>query len=218
MRDIIHERMVKFYAKSDKHITVNATTGHFATSQSHVNFYIDVTRLKTRVSEATDAARSICQMLLNKVVEVDTIVCLDDSQVLGTLLAQQMEKADFRMQNLHETMYVVSPVMNSMQQLMFTQNTTHAITGKNVLILSANITTGASIRQAFRTVKYYGGSITGVAAIFCKTPQIDEYPVYSLFTAADFPDYQTYFPNECPYCAKNMPIEAMVSGTGYTLM
>ncbi|MBQ4373674.1 MAG: orotate phosphoribosyltransferase, partial [Lachnospiraceae bacterium] len=112
-QDEIRSRMVKFYARGDRHVTINATQGHFATSQSHINYYIDVTRLKVRVAEAQEAARSLRQKLLHNVETVDTIVCLDGTEVLGAFLAQELEKGDFRMTNKHETMYVVEPEENS---------------------------------------------------------------------------------------------------------
>lgn len=65
----IRDRMVKFYAKDDNTITLNATPGHFATSSSHINFYIDVTRLKVRANEAREAARSIKNKMLHHVTD-----------------------------------------------------------------------------------------------------------------------------------------------------
>ena len=42
----IEERMLKFYSKNDRSVTINAYLGHFSTSQSLMNFYMDVTRIK----------------------------------------------------------------------------------------------------------------------------------------------------------------------------
>ena len=97
----IRDRMVKFYAKDDNTITLNATPGHFATSSSHINFYIDVTRLKVRANEAREAARSIKNKMLHHVTTVDTIVCMDGTEVLGAYLAEELEKGHFANNNKH---------------------------------------------------------------------------------------------------------------------
>ena len=92
MTDKIQERMTKFYSKDDRSVTINAVQGHFATSNSHINYYIDVTRLKVRAKEAENAAASLRAKLLHQVEDVDTIVCLDGTEVLGGFLAQELEK------------------------------------------------------------------------------------------------------------------------------
>ena len=158
--------MVKFFAKDDPAVTIMATQGHFATSQSHINYYIDVTRIKVRVAEAAEAARSLRQKLVHHVTMVDTIVCLDGTEVLGGFLAHELEKGDFRMTNTHETMYVVQPEENSIHQFMFRENIRPSIEGKNVLVLVATMTTGETVKRAIECIEYYGGKVQGVVSIF----------------------------------------------------
>lgn len=215
-QDEIRSRMVKFYARGDRHVTINATQGHFATSQSHINYYIDVTRLKVRVAEAQEAARSLRQKLLHNVETVDTIVCLDGTEVLGAFLAQELEKGDFRMTNKHETMYVVEPEENSIHQFMFRENIRPSIEGKNILLLVATMTTGETVKKSLECIEYYGGIIQGVAAIFSTTTEIEGTKVYPLFDQEDLPGYATYAPHDCPFCKQGNPLEAMVNAYGYS--
>ena len=215
-QDEIRSRMVKFYARGDRHVTINATQGHFATSQSHINYYIDVTRLKVRVAEAQEAARSLRQKLLHNVETVDTIVCLDGTEVLGAFLAQELEKGDFRMTNKHETMYVVEPEENSIHQFMFRENIRPSIEGKNILLLVATMTTGETVKKSLECIEYYGGIIQGVAAIFSTTTEIEGTKVYPLFDQEDLPGYATYAPYDCPFCKQGTPLEAMVNAYGYS--
>ena len=214
--DDIRNRMVKFFAKDDPAVTIMATQGHFATSQSHINYYIDVTRIKVRVSEAAEAARSLRQKLVHHVTMVDTIVCLDGTEVLGGFLAHELEKGDFRMTNTHETMYVVQPEENSIHQFMFRENIRPSIEGKNVLVLVATMTTGETVKRAIECIEYYGGKVQGVVSIFSTRSDVDGQQVFSLFHEDDLPGYATYGQHECPYCAKQIPIEAMVNGYGYS--
>ena len=45
--ETMEARMVKLYARNNNHVALHAIPGHFATSHSHINFYIDMTSLKT---------------------------------------------------------------------------------------------------------------------------------------------------------------------------
>lgn len=214
--DDIRNRMVKFFAKDDPAVTMMATQGHFATSQSHINYYIDVTRIKVRVAEAEEAARSLRQKLVHHINTVDTIVCLDGTEVLGGFLAAELEKGDFSMTNTHETMYVVCPEENSIHQFMFRENIRPSIEGKNVIVLVATMTTGKTVKSAMECIEYYGGRVQGIVSIFSTTNEVDGQKVYSLFHQEDLPGYATFSQHDCPYCQKNIPIEAMVNGYGYS--
>ncbi len=218
MTDKIQERMTKFYSKDDRSVTINAVQGHFATSNSHINYYIDVTRLKVRAKEAENAAASLRAKLLHQVEDVDTIVCLDGTEVLGGFLAQELEKGSFHMTNKHDTMYIIRPEENSIHQFMFRQNNRLAIEGKNVLILAATLTTGETMRRMMECVRYYGGRVSGVTSIFSTKREVDGQRIISLFTEDDLPGYAAFHPSECPFCAKKMPIEAVVNGYGYSTL
>ena len=38
----MESRMVKFYSKESNMVAIHAIPGHFATSHSHINYYIDI--------------------------------------------------------------------------------------------------------------------------------------------------------------------------------
>lgn len=211
----LQSRMTKFYSKYDKAVTINGAPGHFATGQSHTNFYIDVTRIKVRVSEAKEAAKALKEKLQNNVYTVDTIVALDGTEVLAGFLANELEKGNFTMTNKHETMYVVRPEENSLHQYMFRQNNRLAIEGKNVLLLLDCITTGNTARRALECVSYYGGTNVGIASIFSTIGTVGGTKVFPLFTDEDIPGYQSFSPENCPMCQKKQPLDAIVNGFGY---
>ena len=60
--------------------------GHFATGNSHINTYIDMSTVKTRHNNAREAAKELAKEYLTTTM-VDTIVCLDETEVIGTFLA-----------------------------------------------------------------------------------------------------------------------------------
>lgn len=58
----MESRMVKFYSKESNMVAIHAIPGHFATSHSHINYYIDITSLKTRIREAKeDCPRAVSE-------------------------------------------------------------------------------------------------------------------------------------------------------------
>ncbi len=62
----------KIYAPGTD-VGLKVTKGHFATNHAHTNYYIDLTTIKSRVSEAQEIARALEHMYLYDIV-VDTIV------------------------------------------------------------------------------------------------------------------------------------------------
>ena len=213
----INERMMKYESSNDRRILINAAQGHFATSHSHINYYIDVTRIKIRSSEGIEAAKSIRSKLAHQVTNCDTVVCLDGTDVLGGYLAEELNKGDFAMNNTHDAVYVVQPEENSIHQFMFRENVKPAIQGKDIIVLVDTMTTGETMHRAIECIEYYGGRVGAVVSIFATQDRLDDkYKVFSLFTTTDLPGYASYPPTECPYCQKGIPIEAMVNGFGYS--
>ena len=83
---------------NNKRMILRVARGHFATSHSHINYYIDVTMQKTRLSEAAETARELVHMYKSTTI-VDTILCLDGTQVIGTCMANELTKDGFRNMN-----------------------------------------------------------------------------------------------------------------------
>ncbi len=211
----MEHRMVKFYAKESNKVAVHAMQGHFATSNSHINYYIDVNSIKTRAKEAKEVAR-VLRSKIGTLAYVDTIVCMDGTEVIGAFLAEEFERNNYMSTNHHDTVYVVSPEENSNSQMIFRDNNRGAITDKHILLLSATTTTGETIRKSLECIRYYGGIIEGIASIFATVNEVEGIKVQSIFTEADVPGYAAYSPSECPFCQKGEKIEAMVNGFGYS--
>ena len=189
--------------------------GHFATNHSHINYYVDITYQKTRLSEAKDSARQLVANFVND-TPVDTILCLDGTGVVGTCLAQELTKSGFRTINAHETIYILEPEYNANSQIIFRDNTQGMIRGKHVLVLMASVTTGYTAKRALEAITYYGGTVAGVAAIYSAVDQVEGYPVRAVYTIQDLPGYASYDYRECPYCKAGQKIDALVNSFGYS--
>ena len=200
---------------SRKDLYFRVAKGHFATSRSHTNYYIDITVQKTRLSEATALAQEFVEMYRYK-APVDTILCLDGTEVIGTCIANEMTRMELANMNLHQTVYIVTPEHTSGSQLIFRENILPMIKGKNVLILAASVVTGFTARGAVEAVKYYDGNISGIAAVFSTETECEGYPITSVFNPKDLPDYASYDSHKCPMCREGKKIDALINCYGYS--
>lgn len=199
----------------NKNLYLRVSKGHFATSHSHINYYIDVAMQKTRLSEAQAVARELVSYYNTSTI-VDTILCLDGMQVVGACLANELTNGGFQSINAHQTIYVITPEHTSGSQLFFRDNIANTIRGKNVLILAASVTTGYTASAAVEAVKYYGGRVAGISSIFATVNECAGYTVHSVFDPNDLNDYQTYPSHECPMCKNGEKIDALVNSHGYS--
>ena len=189
--------------------------GHFATSHSHINYYIDVTTQKSRLSEAKAVAKELVAAYQHSTI-VDTVLCLDGTQVIGTCLANELTKDGFANMNAHQTIYVITPEYTTGSQIILRDNLAPMVKGKHVLILAASITTGYTVQGAVGAIRYYGGEPAGVTAIFATVDECAGYPVASIFDPHDLPDYQSYDAHSCPWCKEGKKIDALVNSFGYS--
>lgn len=191
--------------------------GHFVTNHSHINYYIDITYQKTRLSEARDSAYQLVSSFIND-TPVDTILCLDGTAVLGTCLADELTKSGWRTINAHQTIYVLEPEYNANSQIIFRDNIKPMIKDKHVLVLMASVTTGYTANRSIEAIQYYGGLVTGVASIYRAVDEVAGYPVRSIYSIADIPDYESYDFKDCPYCKAGKKVDALVNSFGFSEM
>ena len=198
-------------------VPLRIARGHFATNHSHINYYIDITFQKTRLSEAKDSARDLVAHFINN-TPVDTILCLDGTAVLGACVAEELTKTGFRTINQHQTIYVIEPEFNSNSQMFFRDNLQPMLRNKHVLVLMASVTTGYTAKRAIEAIGYYGGRVAGVAAIYRAVDEVEGYPVRSVYSVEDIPDYASYDYRECPYCKQGKKLDALVNSFGYSAL
>ncbi|MBQ6893169.1 MAG: orotate phosphoribosyltransferase [Clostridia bacterium] len=196
-----------------KNLYLRVVKGHFATSNAHSNYYIDVAAQKSRLSEAQALAEELSTYYHHTIV--DTILCLDGTEVVGTCLANALTKDSFVSMNAHQTIYVVTPEMSN-GQILFRDNIIPMIQGKHVLIMAVSVASGNTVKNAIEAVKYYGGQSVGVASIFATKSEIEELEIHSVFDPNDLEGYGSYAPHECPLCKKGEKIDALVNCYGFS--
>lgn len=196
-----------------QNLLLRAQKGHFATSHSHINYFFDVTMQKSRLSEAKAIAEEILSYYQTTTI-IDTILCLDGMQVVGTCLAEALTDNNFMNLNAHKTIYVVTPEYTSSSQIIFRDNIVPAINGKNVLILAASVVTGYTVKSAIEALTYYGGRVAGISSIFATQDSFMGYDIVSAFDPNDTPEYSSYAPHECPMCKAGQRLDGLVNSFG----
>ena len=159
---------IQFYElqnPSNANLPIRVARGHFATSHSHINYYVDLTMTKYKLSEAREAAIQLASKFKGSTI-IDTILCLDGTEVIGACMASELTKVSFTSVNANRTIYVVTPEHTTGSQLIFRDNVAPMITEKHVLVLAASVTTGYTAQGAIEAIRYYGGMAVGVCSIF----------------------------------------------------
>ena len=194
-------------------VPLRIAQGHFATSHSHLNYYIDMTMTKHRLSEAREAAVELCSKFKSSTI-IDTILCLDGTEVIGACMASELTRAGYANMNAHRTIYVVTPEYTSGSQLIFRDNTAPMIVGKHVLVLAASVATGYTAQSALEAIRYYNGIPVGICSIFACVEECDGFPVQSIYTKDDLDGYASHSARECPLCKAGVKLDALVNSHG----
>lgn len=232
---------MKIKSRLNSEIELTVMPGHFSSDRYHVNYYIDMTSLKTRVKSAKKIAEAIAQQYMKKVniqarynsslIEmgsltamganvkpVDTIICMDGCEVIGAYLAEEFMKVGVPNRTQHNSVYVVTPEFDNAGQMVVRKNVKDLIKGRNVLVVLASAMSGRTISKAMGTILAYGGKVTGLSVIFGNVEEVDGYPVYSVFTHEDIPNFTLSNPDDCPDCKAGKKLTAVVNSYGYELL
>ena len=207
----MENRMQTIESSRNHRISIGIIPGHYATNHSHVNYYVDMTAIKTSLKMAKEAAYELASNYGS--TYIDTIISLEGTEVLGAFLADSLSQNGI---NLGKDINLVTPELNAVNQMLFRDNTQKMIWGKKVLLLISSASTGKSINRAIDCLQYYSGDLVAIGAIFSAIDQVNGIEVRSLFTDKDLPSYDNYLANECPMCKKGIKVDALVNSFGYS--
>ena len=198
-------------------LPLRAARGHFATSHSHINYYVDLTLTRYQLNETREAALGLANEYKASTI-IDTILCLDGTEVLGACMASELTRSIRTNVNANRNICVITPDHGSGSQLIFRDNTSPMIVGKNVLILGSSVTTGYTVMGALEAIRYYGGTTVGICALFSCIDTYEGFPVYSIFNTKNIlSDYQSRPSNDCPLCKAGIKLDAMVNAHGISM-
>lgn len=196
-------------------VPLRVARGHFATSHSHINYYIDIAKQKSRLSEAKSVAKYLARNY-NVSTAVDTILCLEGMGIIGACLADELTREGYQSVNEHQDIFVVEPEYNAHGQIIFRDNIQPMIANKRVLVLMASVTTGKTAKRSLEAVAYYGGEVVGVASLYRAVDEVGGVPATSVYSLDDLPDYESYDYKDCPMCKAGRKLDALVNSFGYS--
>jgi orotate phosphoribosyltransferase len=196
-------------------IKIKVTPGHFTTSTRHVNHYLDVSELKTNALIARDAAQQLAVPYLTN-VPIDTIVCMERTEIIAAFLAQELLQPGTAVMNSGGEIHIVTPVNNVHGDMIFQDSVVEWITNKNVLLLDASVSSARAIHICMDCIAYYGGRLAGISALFVASPEKQKDNINTLFTSDDIPGYKLFETVECEMCKAGQKLDALISSDGYT--
>jgi len=196
-------------------IAIKVTPGHFTTSTRHINHYLDVSELKTNALVARDVAQELAIPYLSSAL-VDTIVCMERTEVIGAFLAQELLQPGTAVMNSGGEIHIATPVNNIHGHMIFQDNVIEWITNKNVILLVASVSSARAIHIGMDCIAYYGGRLAGISALFVASPEKQKDKINALFTSDDIPGYQLFETVDCTMCKAGEKLDALVNSDGYT--
>jgi orotate phosphoribosyltransferase len=196
-------------------ITINVIPGHFTTPNAHSNNYLDFHTVKGNTTVARDVAREMAIPYLST-TPIDTIVCMEKMDVIGAYLAQELTQDGTSVINSGNTIHVVSPINNMYGNLVFASSVASWLSGKNILLLIATISSGRTLYRVLECIAYYGGKLAGISSLYQASDVDPGVGVNSLFRSDDIPGYKLYNTGECELCKNGVKLDAVVSSEGYT--
>lgn len=214
---MLENRSFIIESPKNKLITLEVIPGHFTTGNSHLNYYLNMSRMKANALVARDVAREIAIPYLSNCL-VDTIICMEDTETIGAYMAEELLENGSMIVNSDQEIHVIRPTVSTNGQLIFMQSNQEFIYNKNIVILISTVSTGRTIMRALECIKYYGGRLAGISSIFSAKTEMAGYDINSIFDAEDLPDYVVSKPSECKMCIEKQKIDAIVSHDGYTIM
>ncbi len=210
----MEERQIDITAKNNNSVRLGLIPGHFATNHSHVNYFVDITTIKTQYRAARETARELAKLYAHN-KNIDTILCFEGTEMIGAFLARDLCLHGSGMKG-GEDIAVITPETNMNNQMIFRDNLQKHIYNKDILLLMSTVSTGKSITRCVECLKYYSGRLAGVAAVFSAINEFNGIVIDSVFHQDDLPEYKTASAAECPLCASGVKVDAIVNSFGYS--
>ncbi|MGI6561136.1 MAG: hypothetical protein ACOX3Q_00990 [Clostridia bacterium] len=211
----MERRSFKISLTRNPSIAVRVIPGHFTTSHSHLNYYLDLCDLKTNARIAKEVAVELITPYL-AATPIDTIVCIEGTEVIGAYMADELRKSGTSVINSGKDIHVVTPLNNIHRKLMFQDNVKEMVFNQNVLLLISSISTGITVNGILELLSYYGGRLAWISALFNAYPEKLTQKIHSLFTSEDIPGYKLFDPKDCEMCKEGRKLDAIVFHDGYT--
>lgn len=203
-------------SRRDDRVFIHVMPGHFISSNNHMNYYIGTSDVKHNHEVSVDAAMLLAEYYNTNDIDVDTVLCLYETQTLGAYLAHELARPNMLSPNPDQNIFVIGSEYDAAGNLIFRDNLRRMINGKNVVVLISCITSGRTVERAMESVLYYGGNTVGIASVFSAQDSVGGIKVNTIFNRDDIPGYTSYSAQDCPLCRQGAPVDAISNGYGYS--
>ena len=207
-------KSIRISLERNPNISIGVTPGHFSTGFYHTNYFLDVGTLKANAFVARDVARELAIPYISTTI-VDTIVCMENTKVIGAFLAQELLSEGTAVMNSGGEINIVTPMSNVDGKLVFYDNELEWINNKHILLLTATISSGRTLNSALECISYFSGFFAGISALFLCSSAMPYMKINALFTSDDIPGYEVYSTGECALCKGGQKLDAIISSEGY---
>ena len=195
-------------------ISINVTPGHFSTGSYHSNYYLDVSSLKSNALVARDVARELAMPYYTSAL-VETIVCMENTKVIGAFLAEELLQEGTAVMNSGGEIHVVTPMYSIDKKMIFYDNELEWIENRNIILLTAAVSSGQTLNNVLECLTYYNGIITGISSLFLYSDAELDMKINTLFTSGDIPGYKVLPSGKCGMCQTGEKLDALISSEGY---
>ena len=107
--------------RSDR-VFIHVMRGHFISSNNHINYYVGTSDVKHNHNVSVDAAMLLAEYYNNTMTDVDTVLCLYETQTLGAYLAHELSRPNMMRPNPDGSVYVVGSEYDAAGNLIFRDN------------------------------------------------------------------------------------------------
>ena len=170
-------------------VFIHAIPGHYVTASAHLNYYVGTSDIKHNRVVSVEAAKLLAEYYSVRNMDVDTVLCLYETQALGAYMAQELASPSMLAPNPDLQVYVLGPEYDTQGNMIFRDNLRRMIQGKNVVVLISCITSGRTVERAVQSARYYGGNVIGISSVFSAAKELCGLEVNTLFTPEDLPNY-----------------------------
>src|SRR5690606_34201993 len=111
-------RSVKILSHKDSRISLDIIPGHSVTSHSHINHYIDLSKIKHSHNSARLAAESLSASFIGR-QPFDTIVCMEGTESVCAFIAAELADNRDKTPGQKDEISIVTPEYNAGSQMIF---------------------------------------------------------------------------------------------------
>ena len=153
-------------------VFIHAIPGHYVTASAHLNYYVGTSDIKHNRVVSVEAAKLLAEYYSVRNMDVDTVLCLYETQALGAYMAQELASPSMLAPNPDLQVYVLGPEYDTQGNMIFRDNLRRMIQGKNVVVLISCITSGRTVERAVQSARYYGGNVIGISSVFSAAKEL----------------------------------------------